>query len=89
VKHYLKPQCRHKCRFVQVTEELWLCPHAAYGAASYLSGAIADARALLERAGGYDAVLKRIVEREEEQRAAARERAQSKSRRLAESVRYE
>lgn len=89
MKHYVKPECKHRCRFIQVTDELWLCPHAAYGATSYMLGAVAEARALLEKSGGYAAVLAKIVAREDEQRAAARERREEKQKRLAQSVRYE
>lgn len=67
-RHLVKPECRHKCRFVQVTDELWLCPHAAYGRLSYMKGAIEEGRRLLDRAGGYDAVLAKIVAAEDEQR---------------------
>jgi hypothetical protein len=73
VKHVVKPRCKHECRFLQVTPALWLCPHAAYGQASYLKGAVAEARTLLERAGGYDTVLARVVAEEEQRRQARRE----------------
>ena len=88
MKHYVQPECKHKCRFVQVTDELWLCPHASYGATSYLTGAVEAARALLEKAGGYEAVLARIENKDEERRAAARAKRNSKQHRLAESVKY-
>jgi hypothetical protein len=68
---------------------LWLCPHAAYGEASYYKGAIEEARALVERSGGYEAVLARIEGKEAEARAAARERREAKQRRLADSVKYQ
>jgi len=89
MKHYVKPKCKQGCRFIQVTDELWLCPHAAYGAASYLQGAVAEARALLERSGGYQTVLERMEAAEEERRVDAREARQQKSKRLADSLRYE
>jgi hypothetical protein len=89
VKHYVKPECKHGCRFLQVSQGLWLCPHAAYGEASYYKGAIEDARKLLEKAGGYDAVLSRVVAEEEERKEDQRKRREEKQKRLADSVRYE
>jgi hypothetical protein len=59
------------------------------GAASYGKGAVEEGRRLLEKAGGYEAVLTRIERKEEEQRHAARERKQEKQNRLAQSVKYE
>lgn len=88
MKHYVKPKCKHECRFIQVSDNLWLCPHAAYGEASYLTGAVEDARRLLEKAGGYDAVLARLASKEDEQKQAARQKRESKGRRLADSLRY-
>lgn len=78
MKHFVKPECRHGCRFLQITESLWLCPHSAYGEASYLRGAVEQARATLERAGGYDTVLAAQVKKTADKRAEAieeRERA--------------
>lgn len=89
MKHYVKPECKQGCRFIQISDELWLCPHAAFGAASYYKGAIDEARALLERSGGYDAVLTRLEQKEGEARAAAREKRETKQRRMADSVRYD
>jgi len=70
MKHYVKPECRYGCRFIQITPALWLCPHASYGEASYLKGAVEEARAVLEKQGGYEAVLARLVKAEEERRKA-------------------
>lgn len=60
MKHLVKPECRHGCRYLMITPALWLCPHSAYGEASYLRGAVDQARVTLERSGGYDAVLARV-----------------------------
>jgi hypothetical protein len=57
MRHYVKPECKHGCRFLLITPALWLCPHSAYGEASYLRGAVEQAREMLERSGGYVAVL--------------------------------
>lgn len=73
MKHYVKPECKYGCRFLLITPGLWLCPHADYGEASYLKGAVEEARAMLEKAGGYDFVLAGIVEKEEAKKQAARE----------------
>ncbi len=73
MKHYVKPECRHGCRFLQITPALWLCPHASYGEASYLVGAVKEARRLLERQGGYETVLAGIVAEEEKRRKKKRE----------------
>lgn len=89
MKHYVKPECKHGCRFIQVSQGLWLCPHAAYGEASYYKGAIEDARNLLEKAGGYEAVLGRIETEEAQRKEDAREKREAKQKRLAESLRYE
>ena len=89
MKHLIKPSCKYGCRFLQVTDELWLCPHAAYGQASYLRGAVEEGRQLLERAGGYEAVLERIVAAEDKKKEERRERREQKSERLAASVRYD
>jgi hypothetical protein len=90
MKHYIKPTCKFGCRFLQITPSLWLCPHAAYGEASYLLGAVEQARALLERQGGYDGVLSRLIAEEDGKRKAkADEReARHKRPRAAEQVRY-
>jgi len=88
MRHPVKPKCKHKCRFLQITDELWLCPHAAYGAATDLAGAVEEGRLLLDQAGGYDAVLARIQQREEEALAAARMRREAKSQRLADTLKY-
>jgi hypothetical protein len=57
---------------LQITDKLWLCPHAAFGEASWLKGAVEEARRLLERAGGYDAVLGRIVAEEQQRKEERR-----------------
>lgn len=78
----VKPRCRFKCRFIQITDTLWLCPHSAFGSSSDRMGAVAEARRLLERQGGYDVILSRIVEAEEERKLDQRidrERAQEKA----------
>jgi hypothetical protein len=51
--------CPYKCELVQISDQLWLCPHVAWGWASNLAGAEADARSLMQRAGGYAALLER------------------------------
>ncbi len=63
-KQLIKPECKRGCRFIQITDQLWLCPHAAYGFATNLKGAIEEGRRMMERAGGY-AHLLAIVEAEE------------------------
>jgi len=73
---------------VCITDELWLCPHAAYGALSYRLGAVEEARKLLDQAGGYETVLARIVNDEEERKELQRLKRQKKSERDAASVRY-
>jgi hypothetical protein len=85
VKHLVKPECRHGCRFLQITPALWLCEHASYGEASYLVGAVEDARAMLEKAGGYNAVLAKIVKEEEKKSA---ERQEERIARGGKQVRY-
>jgi hypothetical protein len=89
MKHLIKPTCKHGCRFLQVTDELWLCPHAAYGQASYLRGAVKEGRQLLERAGGYEAVLGHIVATEDRKKEEKREQRKRKNERLVASVHYD
>jgi hypothetical protein len=89
MKHYVKPECRHKCRFLQISDGLWLCKHMAYGEATHKKGALEEARRLLERSGGYDAVLVRIQNAEEQKREAAREKQKKQAQKLAQSVRFE
>lgn len=66
------------CEWLQITEALWLCPHAAYGEATIGSGVVEDARRMLERAGGYAVLLARLhrtQRRQREDAAAAHARA--------------
>jgi hypothetical protein len=88
MKHVVKPSCRHGCRFLQIADGLWLCPHAAYGESSYMLGAIEEARRVLERAGGYDAVLAKIQNAEFEKKEARRLEREARQNRAAASVRY-
>ena len=67
-KHFVKPKCKFKCRFIQISDELWLCPHAAFGAVSDLKGGVEEGRRLLAKAGGYDFVLGRIEADEAEKK---------------------
>lgn len=90
MKHLVKPECRHGCRFLQITPALWLCPHSSYGEASYLRGAVDEARALLARAGGYDVVLD-DVERGEAKKKKDRDDERERRRlepRASKQVRY-
>jgi len=50
--------CPQHCKMLKITETLWLCPHLAWGWSSNLRGAEAEARRLMEAAGGYAAMLK-------------------------------
>ncbi len=90
MKHYVKPECRHGCRFIAITPALSLCPHASFGEASYLKGAVDEARALLERAGGYETVLAGIIKQEEARKDAARKEREERQQnpRASEQVRY-
>ena len=60
-----RPKCQYGCRFLQITESLWLCPHTSYGASSYLLGAVDEARRMIERNGGYNAMLEDIMAAED------------------------
>ena len=73
MRQVIRPKCKHGCTFIEVTPALFLCPHADYGSATNLKGAVEEARRLLDRAGGYDVVLARIEDAKEEQRIAAQE----------------
>ena len=76
--------CQFGCRFLEITPSLWLCPHASYGPATGLKGSVETARALLERAGGYAAVLARV----EEDEKTARDAKAEKRKHQHERVRY-
>jgi hypothetical protein len=78
VKRAVKPRCKFGCTFIEVTPSLFLCEHADYGAASYLKGAVEEARRLVERAGGFEKIRQRLDAAAEEQRAPpGRQRAQA------------
>src|SRR5262245_1620036 len=64
----VKPECRHGCTFLRITDNMYLCPHTAFGQATYLRGAVEEARRLLERAGGYEAELARINKEKEQKK---------------------
>jgi len=85
----VKPECRNKCRFLQITDTLWLCPHAAYGEASYMQGAVEEARALLECMGGYQVALRKLEDSEAKRADEQRGKQRAKLERLAGSLRYE
>jgi len=85
----VKPECRHRCRFLQITDRLWLCPHAAYGEASYMQGAVDEARALLERMGGYQVVLRKLEDSESKRADEQRDKQRARLQRLAGTLRYE
>ena len=75
MRRVLKPRCRYGCRFLDITPGLSLCPHTAYGWASNLKGAVEEARAMLEKQGGFDAVLAGVAAQEEEKKAKRRRSA--------------
>lgn len=66
--------CRFGCRMLEITPSLYLCPHASYGEANKLRGAVETARALLDKAGGYDTVLARVEDDERKVREAKAEK---------------
>lgn len=82
MKNIVKPECRHGCRFLQINDELWVCPHASYGNGSYRLGAVEEARRLVERAGGFEA----LVDKLEHEEAAKRERKKEAQRERAAGV---
>lgn len=88
MKHVVKPKCKYNCRILQVTDSIWLCPHLAYGEGTDLKGAVEAARELIDRAGGYDAVLARVENAESQRREEAKQKRDSKAQRIAESVKY-
>lgn len=84
----MKPRCRFGCRFVQITDNLWLCPHASWGEASWKLGAVDEARQLLEKAGGYDVVLARVIEAEDKKREESMKKREQKERRVEATLKY-
>jgi hypothetical protein len=57
IKQHKAGACRQECEGIQVTEQLWVCPHTAWGWQSNLKGAVDEARRMIERAGGYNQML--------------------------------
>jgi hypothetical protein len=85
----MKPRCRFGCRFIQVSDRLWLCPHASWGEASYMLGAVEEARRLLEKVGGYDTVLRRLEDEEKRRHEARKASLKERERKAQADVRYE
>lgn len=80
-----KGKARCGCEWLQITDALWLCPHASYGEAAIGAGAVEEARRMMERAGGYAALLDKLhtertqkLQKERDHAAASRARARSK-----------
>lgn len=85
----MRPECKHKCRFILITPDLYLCPHAAYGKATSRKGAVEEARQLLERQGGYFEVLDRVEAEEERRRQEAAEKRAHQHEALSKSLKYQ
>jgi hypothetical protein len=88
-RHFVKPRCQFGCRFLQITDELWLCPHAAFGEASYKLGAVEEARRMMEKAGGYDKLLRALEAQEAEERREKRQKYLDAVERTQKAVRYD
>jgi len=58
-RQLVKPECPHKCVFVKITDQLFLCPHSSYGWATNLLGAEDEGRRLMAASGGYATMLTR------------------------------
>jgi geranylgeranyl pyrophosphate synthase len=84
----LTPRCKYKCQFIQITDNLFLCPHAAYGSASDRLGAVEEARHLLERQGGYDAVLARVQEAHQRKLEELQRAREDKDKQLTKTLKY-
>jgi hypothetical protein len=66
-----------------------LCPHAAFGSASYQKGAIEEARRLIERNGGYDAMMDAIEHDKAQRRDELNVDRERRRDEAAASVRYD
>jgi hypothetical protein len=53
-------RCALGCRMLKVIDELWLCPHSAWGPAAGMDDVVAEARADLDAEGGYGMALARL-----------------------------
>lgn len=74
-------KCRQGCEWLQVSDSLWLCPHGAYGEATSYRGAVEEARRMLERAGGYEALIEKVRrERAKKQQKKRKDEASSRAR---------
>lgn len=89
MRHAVKPSCRFGCRFLQISDSLWLCPHASFGEGSYMIGAVQDARRMVERAGGYDKLLSDEVHAEAARRDKQKKRAERAAATRAATLRYD
>jgi len=65
-------RCKYGCRFLPIVPDLALCPHEAVGRLAHMKGAEADARALLERQGGYAAKIQALEDAEAARRKPAK-----------------
>ena len=89
MKNVVKPECRHGCRFHQINDTLWMCRHASYGDGSYRLGTVADARALIEKMGGFERLDADRDKAEAREREAKEKEQRQKAQRLVQSLRYE
>lgn len=86
VKHHVIPKCKYGCTFLQITDGLWLCEHASFGEASYLKGAVEEARILVARAGGLQALVAKQNKEKEDKKLAKKAKAEKEKNRV--EVRY-
>lgn len=82
--------CTRKHRMIEVTSNLYLCECSSYGAAASLKGAVAEARDLVERAGGIEVLRNQVEEAEqeakEERKSAALLRQERQRRQIRDGV---
>jgi hypothetical protein len=88
MRHVTAPRCRFKCRLLPITDNLWLCPHASWGDAVYQLGAEEEGRRLMDKAGGYDVLLAKIMDAEDERKRHRRIDDEHRRDQAAAAVRY-
>ena len=78
-----KIMCSNNHRMVPIVPELWLCQCSSYGRLAGLKGCVAEAREIVNQAGGINLILDLIETIEaaaRNERKAARAQAQANAR---------
>lgn len=75
-----KVECANDHRMIEVVPGLLLCECSSYGPLSDMKGAVEEARALVARAGGIEALRDRVEGQERKRKAEAKEASLDRAR---------